>query len=546
MSTAVIENPANLRELAEQSHAWPFEEARKIVARLKKMPKDEVIFETGYGPSGLPHIGTFGEVARTTMVRHAFRVLTDDKIKTRLIAFSDDMDGLRKVPDNVPNKDMLAAYLGKPLTRIPDPFSNEYPSFGAANNARLRGFLDRFGFKYEFASSTDYYSSGRFDATLLKMLAVYDEVMAIILPTLGPERRLTYSPFLPISPVSGKVLQVPVIARNAARGTITYVEPDNGETIETEVTGGRVKCQWKADWAMRWVALGVDYEMAGKDLIDSVRLSGEICRALGGAPPEGFNYELFLDENGQKISKSKGNGLSIDEWLRYASPESLSLFMYREPKAAKRLYFDVIPRHADEYLQFLDAYGRQGTKEQLGNPVWHIHNGAPPKADNPVPFAMLLSLVTASNAENAETLWGFIGRYRPGVTKETHPHLAAMVEYAIHYFRDFVLPAKKFREPSEVGRAALIDLRDALSQLPPDAPPEAIQDVVYEVGRREPFLDQKKKGKDGKPGVSLDWFNMLYQVLLGQERGPRFGSFAAAYGIKNTVDMIDGALARSA
>jgi lysyl-tRNA synthetase class 1 len=546
MSTAVIENPANLRELAEQSHAWPFEEARKIVARLKKTPKDAVIFETGYGPSGLPHIGTFGEVARTTMVRHAFRVITDDKIKTRLIAFSDDMDGLRKVPDNVPNKDMLAAYLGKPLTRIPDPFSNQYPSFGAANNARLRAFLDHFGFDYEFASSSEYYASGRFDDALRKMLAAYDRVMAIILPTLGPERRATYSPFLPISLVSGKVLQVPMIARNVARGTITYVEPDTGETIETEITGGRVKCQWKADWAMRWVALGIDYEMAGKDLIDSVRLSGEICRALGGTPPEGFNYELFLDENGQKISKSKGNGLTIDEWLRYASPESLSLFMYREPKAAKRLYFDVIPRHVDEYLQFLDAYPRQGAKEQLGNPVWHIHSGAPPKADNPVPFAMLLSLVTASNAENAETLWGFIGRYRPGVIKETHPHLAAMVEYAIHYFRDFVLPAKKFREPGPTERAALIDLRDALSQLPSDAPPEAIQDVVYEVGRREPFLDAKKKGKDGKPGVSLDWFNMLYQVLLGQERGPRFGSFAAAYGIKNTMDMIDGALARSA
>jgi len=546
MSTAVIENPANLRELAEQSHAWPFEEARKIVARLKRTPKDEVIFETGYGPSGLPHIGTFGEVARTTMVRHAFRVITDDKIKTRLIAFSDDMDGLRKVPDNVPNKDMLAAYLGKPLTRIPDPFSNQYPSFGAANNARLRAFLDHFGFDYEFASSSDYYASGRFDDALRKMLAAYDRVMAIILPTLGPERRATYSPFLPISLVSGKVLQVPTIARNVARGTITYVEPDTGETVETEITGGRVKCQWKADWAMRWVALGVDYEMAGKDLIDSVRLSGEICRALDGTPPEGFNYELFLDENGQKISKSKGNGLTIDEWLRYASPESLSLFMYREPKAAKRLYFDVIPRNVDEYLQFLDAYPRQGAKEQLGNPVWHIHSGAPPKADNPVPFAMLLSLVTASNAENAETLWGFIGRYRPGVTKETHPHLAAMVEYAIHYFRDFVQPAKKFREPSATERAALIDLHDALSQLPPDAPPEAIQDVVYEVGRREPFLDAKKKGKDGKPGVSLDWFNMLYQVLLGQERGPRFGSFAAAYGIKNTMDMIDGALARSA
>src|SRR5580704_4778357 len=419
MSTAVIENPANLRELAEQSHAWPFEEARKIVARLKKTPKSEVIFETGYGPSGLPHIGTFGEVARTTMVRHAFRVLTDDKIKTRLIAFSDDMDGLRKVPDNVPNKDMLAAHLGKPLTRIPDPFSNEYPSFGAANNARLRGFLDRFGFDYEFASSTDYYASGRFDATLLKILAVYDVVMAIILPTLGPERRATYSPFLPISPVSGKVLQVPMIARNVARGTITYVEPDNGETIETEVTGGRVKCQWKADWAMRWVALGVDYEMAGKDLIDSVRLSGEICRALGGAPPDGFNYELFLDENGQKISKSKGNGLTIDEWLRYASPESLTSFMYRDPKAAKRLFFDVIPRQVDDYQQFLDAYERQAVKERLGNPVWHIHAGHPPKPDMPITFQLLLTLVSSSNAENAATLWGFIGRYRPGVTPQS-------------------------------------------------------------------------------------------------------------------------------
>jgi lysyl-tRNA synthetase class 1 len=543
MSTA--ENPANLRELAEQSHAWPFEEARKIVMRLKKTPKDAVIFETGYGPSGLPHIGTFGEVARTTMVRHAFRVITDDKIKTRLIAFSDDMDGLRKVPDNVPNKDMVAQHLGKPLTKVPDPFGT-HGSFAAHNNARLRAFLDQFGFDYEFMSSTECYTSGRFDAALLKVLERFDAVMNIMLPSLREERAESYSPFLPISPRTGIVLQVPVVAHDAKAGTITYEDPDTKAHVTTLVTSGRCKLQWKPDWAMRWVALGIDYEMAGKDLIDSVKLSGEICRALGGMPPEGFNYELFLDENGQKISKSKGNGLTIDEWLRYASPESLSLFMYREPKAAKRLYFDVIPRHVDEYLQFLDAYPRQGTKEQLGNPVWHIHSGAPPKADNPVPFAMLLSLVTASNAENAETLWGFIGRYRPGVTKETHPHLAAMVEYAIHYFRDFVQPAKKFREPGPTERAALIDLRDALSQLPSDAPAEAIQDVVYEVGRREPFLDAKKKGKDGKPGVSLDWFNMLYQVLLGQERGPRFGSFAAAYGIKNTMDMIDGALARSA
>jgi lysyl-tRNA synthetase, class I len=545
MPTAAIESPIELRQLAEQSHAWPFEEARKIVARLKRAPKDEVIFETGYGPSGLPHIGTFGEVARTTMVRHAFRVLTGDTVKTRLIAFSDDMDGLRKVPDNVPNKEMVAAHLGKPLTKVPDPFGT-YDSFAAHNNARLRAFLDQFGFEYEFMSSTACYTSGRFDAALLKVLERYDAVMNIMLPSLREERAESYSPFLPISPVTGIVLQVPVVAHDAKAGTITYEDPDAKERVTTLVTGGRCKLQWKPDWAMRWVALGVDYEMAGKDLIDSVKLSSKICRALGGTPPEGFNYELFLDENGQKISKSKGNGLTIDEWLRYASPESLSLFMYREPKAAKRLYFDVIPRQVDEYLQFLDAYGRQAPKEQLGNPVWHIHGGTPPKADNPIPFAMLLSLVTASNAENADTLWGFIGRYRSGVTRQTHPHLAAMVDYAIHYFRDFVLPAKKYREPTDAERAALLDLRDALSQLPPDATAEAIQDVVYEVGRREPFLDQKKKGKDGKPGVSLDWFNLLYQVLLGQEKGPRFGSFVAAYGIKNTIDMIDGALARSA
>jgi lysyl-tRNA synthetase class 1 len=546
MSMLDAQAAASLRDLAEQSNAWPFEEARKLVARLRRQPKDEVIFETGYGPSGLPHIGTFGEVARTSMVRHAFRVLTDDKIKTRLIAFSDDMDGFRKVPDNVPHREMLTAHLGKPLSRVPDPFSNEYPSFGAANNARLRAFLDRFGFDYEFLSSTDCYMSGRFDATLLKVLERFDAVMEIMLPSLREERAQTYSPFLPISPRTGVVLQVPILAHDAKAGTIAYEDPDTKERVTTLVTGGRTKLQWKPDWAMRWMALGVDYEMAGKDLIDSVKLSGEICRALGAMPPEGFNYELFLDEKGQKISKSKGNGLTIEEWLRYASPESLSLFMYREPKAAKRLYFDVIPRHVDEYQQLLEAYERQDAKQRLSNPVWHIHWGRPPKADMPISFSMLLTLVSSSNAENAETLWGFIGRYRPGVTRASHPGLDRLVGYAIHYFRDFVLPTKKFREPNAAEREALQDLRDALAQLPHDASAEAIQDVVYEIGRREPFLDHKKKAKDGKPGVSLDWFNMLYQVLLGQEKGPRFGSFVAVYGVANTIDMIDGALARSA
>ncbi|WP_412774257.1 lysine--tRNA ligase [Nitrobacter sp.] len=534
----------DLRDLAEQSSAWPFEQAKKIVARLRTAPKDEVLFETGYGPSGLPHIGTFGEVARTTMVRHAFRVLTEDRIKTRLLAFSDDMDGLRKVPDNVPNKDLLARDLGKPLTKVRDPFGT-HDSFGEHNNARLRAFLDTFGFDYEFASSTAYYTSGRFDAALLKVLENIDRVMAIMLPSLREERAASYSPFLPICPRTGVVLQVPIVAHDAKAGTVSYDDPETNERVTVPVTGGHCKLQWKPDWAMRWTALGVDYEMAGKDLIDSVKLSGRICSALGGTPPEGFNYELFLDDKGQKISKSKGNGLTIDEWLRYASPESLSLFMYREPKSAKRLYFDVIPRNVDDYQQFLEGYPRQDARQQLANPVWHIHAGLPPAADMPVTFQLLLTLVSSSNAENAETLWGFIGRYRPGVTPQTHPKLDALVGYAINYYRDFVAPAKTFRKPTESERAALQDLRDALSQLPADASAEDIQNAVYEIGRREPFLNHKKLARDGRPGVALDWFNMLYQVLLGQEKGPRFGSFVAIYGLPNAIAMIDGALART-
>src|SRR5882672_359562 len=492
---SVTDTATSLRELAEQSNAWPFEEARKIVARLKKKSKDEVIFETGYGPSGLPHIGTFGEVARTTMVRHAFRVLTEDKVKTRLIAFSDDMDGLRKVPDNIPNKEIIEPHLGKPLTKVPDPFGT-HPSFGEHNNARLRAFLDQFGFEYEFMSSTACYTAGRFDAILLRVLERFDAVMEIMLPSLREERAQTYSPFLPVCPRTGVVLQVPVIAHDAKAGTITYEDPETKERMTTPVTGGRTKLQWKPDWAMRWVALGVDYEMAGKDLIDSVKLSGEICRALGGAPPEGFNYELFLDQGGQKISKSKGNGITIEEWLRYASPESLSLFMYREPKSAKRLYFDVIPRHVDEYQQFLEGFPRQDPKQQLANPVWHIHAGHPPLADMPVTFQLLLTLVSSSNAENAATLWGFIGRYRPGVTPQTHPKLDAMVGYAINYYRDFVAPTKKFREPTDTERVALQDLRDALSQLQPESSAEDIQNVVYETHGRPslPFFTASRNG----------------------------------------------------
>ena len=518
------------------ARAWPFEEARRLVERLVRMPgaKDKtVIFETGYGPSGLPHIGTFGEVARTSMVRHAFETLTEGRIKTRLICFSDDMDGLRKVPDNVPNKEMLRAYLDKPLSRVPDPFSNEYPSFAAHNNARLRRFLDQFGFEYEFFSATESYASGQMDATLRRMLNVYDKVMAIILPTLGPERQATYSPFLPISPTSGKVLQVPMIARDAKAGTIVYLDPDSGKKIETLVTGGAVKCQWKADWAMRWTALGVDYEMAGKDLIESVTLSSKICTALGGTPPEGFNYELFLDDKGQKISKSKGNGLTIEDWLKYASPESLSLFMYQKPKSAKKLFFDVIPRAADEYLQFIAAYPTQDPKAKLDNPAWHIHTGTPPEAELPITFGLLLNLVSVSNTEDKAVLWGFIRRYADDATAQKYPILDHLAGYAINYYRDFVMPTKRFRLPTAEEATALKALDGLLATAPVDAKGGLLQDLVYEAGKNNGYTKETLRS----------WFQAIYEVLLGQSQGPRFGSFIELFGIAETRALIGRGLA---
>jgi lysyl-tRNA synthetase class 1 len=545
---------SELLDAATKAAAWPFEEARKLVERVKRTGQQDVLFETGYGPSGLPHIGTFGEVARTTMVRHAFRILTEDKIKTRLLAFSDDMDGLRKVPDNVPNGDMLREHLGKPLTRIPDPFG-KFDSFAAHNNAMLRSFLDRFGFEYEFASSTEYYTSGRFDAALLHMLERFDDVQAIMLPSLREERASTYSPFLPVHPETGVVMQVPLESRDVKAGTITWRDPDTGKVYETPVTGGHVKLQWKPDWAMRWYALKVDYEMAGKDLIDSVKLSSNIVRALGGVAPEGFNYELFLDEKGQKISKSKGNGLTIEDWLTYASPESLSLFMYQKPREAKRLYFDVIPRTVDEYLQFLGGYSRQDVKSQLGNPVWHIHSSHPPApevlqqagiegAGASISFGMLLNLAAVANSEDPSVLWGFLRRYAPGVSPATHPRLDALVGYAVAYFRDFVRPAKNYRLADEVEREALQSLDAMLAGLPEGASAEDIQTALYDVARPIPrYQDLKaKNATPERPGVSNEWFNMLYRVLLGEDRGPRFGSFVALYGVKETRSLIANAL----
>ena len=507
--------------------AWPFEEAQKIAVRAEELAKREVLFETGYGPSGLPHIGTFGEVARTSWVRRAYTELTGRP--SRLLAFSDDMDGLRKVPDNVPNRDMLREYLGKPLTRIPDPFGT-HESFGHHNNARLRGFLDSFGFDYEFGSSSAYYAAGAFDAALKRILECFDEVLAVMLPTLGQERRETYAPILPLHPDTGIVMQVRIDKVDPHAGTVFWTD-DNGKKFETSVYSGGAKCQWKADWAMRWYALGVDYEMSGKDLIDSVKLSTRICQILGAKPPIGFTYELFLDEHGQKISKSKGNGLSVEEWLRYAPPESLSQFMYNQPHRAKKLYFDVIPRAADEYLANVERARGEDAETQKANPAWHFHAGhVPDNAGSPISYGMLLNLASVVNAETPDILWGFIRRYAPEASPETQPFLARLVEHAVAYYRDFVRSSKSFRAPTPVERAALADLAETLRGMDPSATAEAIQTAVYEVGKRHPIPALK------------DWFGCLYQVLLGQQEGPRFGGFVALYGVSETVALIEAAL----
>lgn len=514
------------RLVASGAKSWPFEEAKRILNRIghKVPPKGFVLFETGYGPSGLPHIGTFGEVVRTTMVRHAFQTLSD--IPTRLFTFSDDMDGLRKVPDNVPNKDMLQQHLGKPLTSVPDPFG-EFESFGHHNNAMLRRFLDSFNFEYEFQSASDWYKSGRFDEFLKLVLVHYDEILAIMLPSLRAERRQSYSPFLPICPKTGVVLQVPVLERDLDAATITYRDEETNKLVEVPITGGHCKLQWKADWGMRWRAFDVDYEMSGKDLIDSVKLSSQICRVIGGRAPENLTYELFLDEQGQKISKSKGNGLTIDEWLMYAPEESLAYYMYQSPKKAKRLYFDVIPRAVDECLTFTSKFETQTPQEKVDNPLWHIHSGKPNKAESGLSFGMLLNLTSVCNTDDAAVLWGFVSRYKPQATPQTMPFLDKLIGYALVYYRDYVKPNKQYRAPTDMERMALIDLKTQLATLPEAAKIDDLQAVVFTVGKNHPFPDLKT------------WFATLYEVLLGQTEGPRMGSFIELYGINETIKLID-------
>ncbi|OAN70106.1 lysine--tRNA ligase [Rhodobacteraceae bacterium EhC02] len=518
----------DLRDAALASKAWPFEEARKLVKRYEKAPpaKGHVLFETGYGPSGLPHIGTFGEVARTTMIRRAFELISD--IPTRLICFSDDVDGMRKVPDNVPNPEMLREHLQRPLTSVPDPFG-QYDSFGHHNNAMLRRFLDTFGFEYEFISATEFYKSGQFDAILLRAVERYDALMEVMLKSLREERRQTYSIFLPIHPETGRVLYVPMKEVNAKDGTITFDDED-GREWTLPVTGGNVKLQWKPDFGARWAALDVDFEMYGKDHSTNTPIYDRICEILGGRKPEHFTYELFLDENGEKISKSKGNGLTIDEWLTYASTESLSYFMYQKPKTAKRMHFDVIPRAVDEYHQQLRAYPDQDAAGKVNNPVWHIHGGNPPASHMVVPFSMLLNLASVSAAEDKDKLWGFIQRYAPDASPETNPDMDQAAGFAVRYYNDFVKPHKVYRAPSDLEREALVDLRDQLKTWDGGLDAEALQGLVFAVGRDR--FDPLR-----------DWFTALYEVLLGASQGPRFGGFIALYGVDETVALIDRALA---
>lgn len=527
------------QDIAQKSRAWPFEEAKAVVKRLLALGKGQiktpekgyVLFETGYGPSGLPHIGTFGEVARTTMVMNAFKRLQPD-IPVKLVCFSDDMDGFRKVPTNVPNQDKLAEALNKPLTQVPNPFDTDHKSFGEHNNAKLMEFLDGFGFDYEFKSATECYKSGEFDKTLLLMLEKHEEIKRAVLPILGEERAATYSPFLPISPKTGNVLQAQILETNAEAGTIVF-EDEDGTKTEVPVTGGNVKAQWRADWALRWFTLDVDYEMAGKDLVTAADISQEIVKILGSRGPAGFRYELFLDEQGTKISKSKGNGLTMEEWLTYAPHESLGYYMYQRPTSAKKLYFDVIPKAVDEYLTFVEKLPEQEPAKKLDNPAWYLHDGKLPNGQHsPISFALLLNLVNAANTDDPQVLWKFIKQYNGEATPENSPMLDRLVGHAIKYYKDFVLPEKQYREADDRETAALKDLAERLSKIDEGLEAEEYMTEVFSAGKENGYEKDELR----------DWFKAIYEVLLGQSQGPRFGSFIKLYGVKDTVALINDAL----
>ena len=508
----------------QKSNSWPIVEAKKILKERKKYidKKGKIILQTGYGPSGLPHIGTFGEVARTSMVVNALNYLTD--LPKEIITFSDDLDGLRKVPDNVPNKDVLNKNLHKPLTNIPDPFE-KFKSFGEHNNEMLKKFLDKFKFEYKFMSSTNLYKSGFFNSTLKKILDNYEGIMNIIIPTLGKERQKTYSPFLPICNETGKVLEIPIIEIDKKNSYLIF--DNNGKKLKASILDGNCKLQWKVDWAMRWYTLDVDFEMYGKDLIESAILSSKIIKLLGKNNPSGFAYELFLDDKGEKISKSKGNGVTIEEWLNYASPESLSLFMYQNPKRAKKLYKEIVPKAVDEYLDLIEKSKKQDARELLLNPLWHVHNGKIPSEDNIMSFSMLLNLVETSNASSEEILWKFVKNYKTNVTKNNFPIFNNLIKYSIKYFNDVVKQNKIYKKPNSLEMKALLDLITKLENCPDNMKPEDIQTEIYTVGKNNGYKENLR-----------EWFKLIYEVVFGVENGPRLGFFISFFGRKEMISLI--------
>ena len=512
------------KENLEKTSAWPFVEAKKLLRERKSIieKKGKITLQTGYGPSGLPHIGTFGEVARTSMMVNALKHLTD--LPTEILTFSDDMDGLRKVPDNVPNKELLEENLHKPLTQVPDPFK-KFKSFGEHNNEMLKDFLNNFKFIYNFKSSTKLYKSGFFNPSLEVILKNYEGIMNIILPTLGKERQKTYSPFLPICPETGQVLEIPVKEINEKKSIIIF--DNKGKDLESSVLDGNCKLQWKVDWAMRWYALDIDFEMYGKDLIESAILSSKIIKLIGKTNPSGFAYELFLDEKGEKISKSKGNGITIDQWLQYASPESLSLYMYQNPKRAKKLYNEIVPKAVDEYLDSIEKAKNQDELQLLMNPVWHVHNSTVPQENIIMSFSMLLNLVETSNADNKELLWKFVKKYKENISEKDHPIFDNLVDYAIKYFNDIIKAKKKYKTPNLEEKKALESLVKTLETCNDKMTPEDIQTLIYSTGKENGYAENLR-----------DWFKLIYQVVFGDENGPRMGFFISFFGVKETKDLI--------
>ena len=512
--------------------SWPFKEAEKLCKRFQHPPESPVRFETGFGPSGLPHIGTFAENARTTWVRHAFEFLTG--WPTQLIAFSDDMDGLRKVPLNMPRQDMLANHLGKPLCHIPDPFETS-DSYSGTMNTKLRSFLDGYQFDYTFQGSYEAYQRGDFNEGLEIILRNVDAVKSIILPTMSAEKGRDWSPFFPICGKCGKINSTRVTGYDVANNAVGYVcdrQEDRakgcGYQGTASIFNGHVKVGWKVDWALRWYAYDIAYEMYGKDLIESAKLSGRITRLMGKQPPTGLFCELFLDEDGRKISKSVGKGLTIDSWTMYAPLESLLYYIFQNPKQAKRLFWGIVPKSVDDYLLGLNNYHSLDAQKKPDSPLWHLFNkgAGVPEFKTSINFSLVNNLVSAVGADDRELILEYLKRYDPGI--EAHRAVIEdLVNKAMNYYRDFIVPHKRYRMPTTQEKKMLMRLRDELAAYEGDDEKE-IQTLPFAVAREysEP---------------PNNFFKLFYEVVFGQERGPRFGTFVRLVGKEKAISLLDEA-----